>query len=98
MNSKYKLEDLERMSVEELCKKYGATESAVKKAKYRWGYRSHKAVRILSPYHEPVILADKQKCAEELRLSKRTIDRALKGEKVKILEELNIKIEYVEEN
>jgi len=95
--SKYEQEDLETMSVEELCKKYGSSEQAIKKAMYRNGYRKYKAVRIISPYKEPVIVADKQKCAEELRLSKRTIDRALKGERVPILEELNIRLEIVED-
>ena len=95
--SKYEQEDLENLSVEELCAKYGSSKGAIKKAMYRNGYRKHKAIKIISPYKEPVIVADKQKCAEELRLSRRTIDRALKGECVPTLNELNIKIEYVEE-
>jgi len=95
--NKYEQEDLEIMSVEELCKKYGSSEQAIKKAMYRNGYRKHKAVKIISPYKEPVIVADKQKCAEELRLSRRTIDRALKGEHVPTLDELGIKIEYAED-
>ena len=96
--NKYEQEDLENLSVEELCKKYGSSESAIKKAMYRNGYRKHKAIKIISPYKEAIYVADKQKCAEELRVSRRTIDRSLKGEKVKILEELNIKIMYVEDD
>jgi len=95
--SKYEQEDLETLSVEELCAKYGSSKDAVKKAMYRNGYRKHKAIKIISPYKEPVFVADKQKCAEELRLSRRTIDRALKGERVPILDELNIKLEIVED-
>ena len=98
MNSKYEIEDLENLSVKELCEKYGSSEKTVKMALYRFGVRKHRAVRILSPYKTPVVVADKQKCAEELRLSRRTVDKALKGERVPILEELNIKLEYVEEN
>lgn len=94
--NKYEQEDLENLSVEELCAKYGSSVEAVKKAMYRNGYRKHRAIKIISPYKEPVFVADKQKCAEELRLSRRTIDRALKGERVPILEELNIRIEYAE--
>ena len=96
--NKYEQEDLENLSVEELCKKYGSTEQAIKKAMYRNGYRKHRAIKIVSPYKEPVIVADKQKCAEQLRLSRRSVDRALKGERVAILDDLNIKLEYAEEN
>lgn len=98
MNSKYEYEDLDTMSVEELCAKYNANEKTIKMALYRFGKRKHRAIRIISPYKKPMIVADKQKCAEELRLSRRTIDKALKGERVPILDELNIKLEYAEEN
>ena len=98
MNSKYEYEDLANLSVEELCEKYNVSEKTIKMALYRNGFRKHRAIKIISPYHEPVIVADKQKCAEELRLSQKTIDKALKGKRVPILEELNIKVEYAEEN
>lgn len=98
MNSKYEYEDLENLSVDELCKKYGSSKQAVVKAKYRLGIRKRKAIKIMSPYKEPVIVADKHKCAEELRVSVSTIERALKGLGVPTLDDLNIKIEYVEEN
>ena len=97
MNSKYEIEDLETLSVKELCEKYSSSEEAVKKALYRFGIRKHRAIKITSPYKKPMIVADKQKCADELKVSRFTVEQALKGKRVPTLDELNIHIEYAEE-
>jgi len=96
MNTKYDLLDLETMSVDELCEKYGVSKATIKKALYRNGFRKHKKIKITSPYSEETYVADIQKCADELKVSRETVYRALRGEKVPTLDDLNIKVEYVE--
>ncbi len=97
MNSKYDYDDLEKLSVRELCNKYGSSVQAIKKALYRNGIRKFKTIKITSPFKEPIYVADKQKCADELNISRQSVINALNGKNVKILDELGIKIEYAEE-
>lgn len=103
MNSRYSEQDLIKIirkeaEIVDVARKYGSSVSAIKKALYRFGYRSHKAIKIVSPYKEPIYVADIQKCADELKVSRSTIERALRGDKVPTLDELNIKIEYAGED
>jgi hypothetical protein len=102
MNSKYKENDLikvikKQATVMEMAHKYGSSYQAIKKALYRYGYRCHKRIKISSPYKKDVYVDDIQKCADELKVGRTTIIRALKGESVPMFDELNIKVEYVEE-
>lgn len=103
MNSKYEERDLLAVisgdkSLQDVADLYGTTKQAVKKALYRYGYRVRRSIKIISPYKETIYVADKQKCAEELRVSARTISKALKGERVAILDDLNIRVEYAEDD
>lgn len=85
-------------TITEMEHKYGSSYQAIKKALYRYGYRSHKQIKISSPYKKDTYVSDIQKCADELKVGRTTIIRALRGEKVPMLDELNIKVEYVGEN
>lgn len=103
MREKYKEEDLLKIirkeaDVMEIAHKYGSSYQAVRKALYRYGYRAHRKVKIISPYRDDIYVADAQKCAEELKVSKITIYRALRGQKVAMFDELNIKVEYAEDD
>ena len=97
MKTAYDETDFEKVasgsvSADEMAKKYKVKLSTFKKAFQRRGYRVRKRIKIVSPY-KTIYVSDIQKCAEELRLSRSTIVSALKGKRVPILDDLNIKIE-----
>ena len=100
MNCKYNEDDLIKIirkeaTVMEISHKYGSSYQAIRKALYRYGYRAHKKIKISSPYKKDIYVEDIQKCADELKVGRTTIIRALKGEKVPMFDELNIKVEYI---
>ena len=101
MNIKYDLDDFEKvikkeMSVKEMSVKYGVSSSRIRQALIERGYHINKRVMIKSPY-KTIICQDKQKCADELKVSRQTIINALKGKKVAMFDELGITIEYVDD-
>ena len=101
MNIKYDIEDFEAVAkgettVKELVKKYQSTPKQIRQALVQRGFHIRKQIKIVSPY-KTMIVADKQKCADELGVSRSTIAKALKGEKIPTLDELNIQLSYVEE-
>ena len=101
MNCKYDLDDFEKIvnkekTVGEIAKKYGVSPSRIRQALSERGYHINKRVVIISPY-KTIICQDKQKCADELKVSRQTIINALKGIRVPTLDELGIKIMYEEE-
>lgn len=101
MNSKYNLDDFEKIvakeiTVNEVAKKYGVSPNRIRQAMIDRGYHINKRIKIVSPY-KTIICQDKQKCADELNVSRQTIINALKGKRVSAFEELGIKVMYAEE-
>ena len=96
---KYKKEDIELLADKDITPrdfaiKYGVSVQAV----YRLCEREHihlakPVIRIHSPYSD-IYVRGKQECAEELQISYTSVANALKGKKVKILEELGITLSY----
>lgn len=102
MNIRYDISDFEKVvkkeiTVGEMAIKYGVSQSRIRQALNERGYHINKRIKIISPY-KTVIVQDKQKCAEELNVSRGTIVRALKGIRVPTLDDLNIKLVYEDED
>ena len=92
---KYDVYDLETLSVAELCVKYNATPNAIRRMKsYHQIYERKIRIRIITPYRI-IVVKSIQECCETLELSRTTIKRALKGEKVPILVEMGITLEVL---
>ena len=102
MNSKYDLDDFEKVitkekTIGEIAHKYGVSPNRIRQAMIERGYRLNKRIKIISPY-KVIVVQDKQKCADELNVSRQTVVRALKGIRVPTLDDLGIKIMYDDEN
>lgn len=102
MNNRYDVNDFEKVvneeiSVVELANKYGVSPNHIRQAMYNRGYHIHKRIVIVSPY-KTMYVQDKQKCAEELGVSRQTIVNALKGKRIPMFEELGIKVMYDDGN
>ena len=101
MKRKYLEEDIEALrsksiSVKELAKKYNTTEKNIWRLANREHIHLYKPlIHIKSPYMNKIVRG-KAECAEQLGISVSSVANALKGIKVKQLEELNITIEYEE--
>lgn len=95
---KYLEEDLEAIvkgqkTIDEVANQYGVSHDTLKRNLNRRGYHVRKTkVKVFTPYYTRVY-GSIQECADTLKLSRLTIVRALKGERVKVLEELEIKLE-----
>ena len=101
MNSKYDINDFEKIvkketTVREIANKYGVSQARIRQAMIERGFHINKKIKIVSPY-KTIVVQDKSKCAEELNVSRQTVIRALKGISVPTLEQLGIKIMYDEE-
>ena len=101
MNSRYDLDDFEKIirreiTVKEIAEKYGVSQGRIRCALIERGYHINKRIKIVSPY-KTMVVQDKQKCADELNVSRQTIINALKGKRIPMFEELNIKISYYNE-
>lgn len=98
---KYEDDDLKAIankekSVSEIAIKYGVSSNAIRKALIRKGWFARKVrVKIITPYKTKTV-SSIQECADELQLSSATIRKALNGETIKTLEELNVRLEIVE--
>lgn len=102
MNSKYDFNDLKAIakgekSKQEIADKYGVSIKTLNMALYRNDFRVYKQIKITSPYATKYV-ADIQKCADELNVSRSTIKNALKGKSVPCLDELGIKVEIAEDD
>lgn len=103
MKKKYEYEDLlkvsnHEMSSKECAEKYGTESKNIYKAMFRQRmFVYKKRIRIKTPYGNKVVRGITA-CAEELKLSPTSVKRALRGERVVCLEELNITLEYAEES
>ena len=98
---RYKQKDLEQVAhgevpPREMAQKYGVSYSTFMGALNRKGYYicKHK-FKITSP-HKTKIVYSYSAVADELGVSEQTIRNYLKGKKVKLFEDLGIKVEVVE--
>lgn len=101
MSSKYDLDDFEKivnkeLSVKDVAIKYGVSESRIRHALNDKGMYINRRIVVISPY-KTIVCQDKQKCADELKVSRQTISNALKGKRIPMFEELGIKIRYEDE-
>jgi len=98
---KYNEKDFENVAkgkadIDEIAEFYGVSRENLRKAMNRKGYYLRKTrIKIVSPSKTKVVKSISS-CAYELKVSERTIRNALKGERVKLFEELGIKLEVVE--
>ena len=98
---KYELKDLEKvakgkMTIEEACDFYGVSRENFIKAMNRKGYYLKKTtIKITSPSKTKIVKSFSA-CAYELKVSEQTIRNYLKGKRVKLFEDLDIKIEVVD--
>ena len=96
--AKYENDDFEKIkrkeaTIEEIANKYNVTKHSIVLAMNKRGiYTQKKAILIKAPYGNKVVKSI-QDCAYELKISRDSVKRALKGERVVILEELNIVLE-----
>jgi len=98
---KYKKSDIQlladkKITPKDFAKKYGVSVQCI----YRLCEREHihlakPVIHIHSPFRD-IYCRGKQEVAEELQISYTSVVNALKGKRVKILEELNIELSYVE--
>ncbi len=98
---KYRLEDIEQLktktiSPKELAKKYGVSEQSIYRLCEREHIHFYKPVIVIHSPYEDIYVRGKQECAEELHISYASVSNALKGKKVKVLEELGITLSYRE--
>ena len=97
---KYNLEDFEKVvsgkyDIDELSKRYGVSHNALIRAMNRNGYYMRKTkIKIISP-NKTKIVYSYSACADELKVSERTIRNYVQGKRVKIFEEMEIKIEVL---
>lgn len=98
---KYLEEDLlaivhKEKTLKEVAGKYGVSQNSLIRCLNRRKYYLRKMrIKIKTPY-KTTIVDSVQECADTLHLSKETIRQALKGKKIKTLEELNVKLEVVQ--
>ena len=97
---KYQDEDLKaiadgKVTISEMAKRYGVPHGTMLNALNRHGYHVRKVkITIITPYSRKTT-SSIQECAEALKVSAPTIRKALRGEYVKVLEELEVKLEVV---
>ena len=98
---KYMKADIDKLAnkeikPKELADKYGVDVQCIYRLCERERIHFYKPViKIHTPYKD-IYVKGKQECAEELQISYSSVKNALQGKKVKILEELNITLSYVE--
>ena len=98
---KYDIKDFEKVikqkaTIDEMCAMYKVSRYAFIKAMNSKGfYTKKKKIKIVSPSQTKVVSSISE-CAYELKVSDETIRNYLKGKRVKLFEEMGIKIEVVE--
>ena len=96
--TKYDLTDFERIvnketTIEEIANKYSVSRKSIICAMNKHGYHTQKKrILIKAPYGSHLV-SSIQECADELKLSRDSIKRALKGKRVATLEDMNIELE-----
>lgn len=97
---RYLEEDLEAVTkgmvtLDDLANNYGVSRDTLRRYLNRHGYHIRKVkIKIIDPF-KTTLAHSIQECADTLQVSTATIKNALKGKKVKVLEELEIKLERV---
>lgn len=97
---KYLEEDLEAIAkkqktIKQVAEEYGVSQNSLLRILNMRGYHLRKRkIRIRTPY-KTVVVGSIQECAETLKLSTQSIRNALKGQRVKTLEDLHITVEVV---
>lgn len=98
---KYDINDLHAIgngekTIDEIAKKYGVRKMNIIDALHRnkIHIKKNKPIHLISPYTDK-IYENANELAKELDLTPRTIRRALNGERIQLLEELEIKLEEV---
>ena len=100
MNIKYNKQDFElivekKKTVEQIALKYAVCPATLKRQMNRAGYYLNKRkILIISPY-KLIECNGISECARELNVSTATIQNALKGKRIKILEELEITLKEI---
>ena len=98
---KYNEKDFEKVikktaTISEMSEFYGVSREAFILAMNRKGYFIKKTkLKIITP-HKTKIVHSFSACAYELKVSEQTIRNYLKGKRVKVFEDLGIKVEVVE--
>lgn len=98
---KYDDKDFEKVvkgkaTINEMSEFYGVSREAFILAMNRKGYYSKKTkLRITTP-HKTKVVYSFSACAYELKVSEQTIRNYIKGKRVKLFEDMNIKVEVVE--
>ena len=97
---KYSDKDFEKVvkgkaTIDDMCEFYGVSHDVFVKAMNRKGYYTRKTkLKIVSPNKTKVVYSFSA-CAYELKVSERTIRNYLLGKRVKLFEELDIRIEVL---
>lgn len=87
-----------QLTLEDVAKKYGTSTHAIKCAMSRLRlYKKKVMVRLITPYKEQ-ICGSINECAKIVGVSSPTINSALKGKRIPLLEELEIKVEVYDQN
>ena len=95
---KYKNEDFDKIkrkeaTIDEIASKYNVSKHSIILAMNKRGiYTQKKSILIKSPFGKRIV-SSIQDCADELKISRDSVKRALKGKRVALLEELNIELE-----
>jgi hypothetical protein len=98
---KYNEKDFEKVAqgkktIQEMCEYYGVSREAFILAMNRKKYYVKKTkIKIVSPTKTKIVYSFSA-CAYELKVSEQTIRNYLKGKRVKLFEDLGIRIEVVE--
>ena len=100
-HEKYTQEDFEKfekgeLTTEDLMEKYGVSRNTIRKALNRKKlFVRNTQIKISSPYAPTKIVESISECARELKLDRSVIYRYFAGTKVKVLEDLEIKLEII---
>lgn len=98
--TKYEIEDFEAIkkgetSLKRVALKYGVSEKTLQKAINRSGiYLKKQVIIIHTPYGAKRCIGIKE-VAEELKLSQWSVKQALKGRRVKTIDDLEIRLEVI---
>ena len=92
----YDNNDFKTLTIDQIAQKYGVSRSAVIKAMNRRKiFTQKKKILITTPYEQRVV-SSIQECADILEMSRDSIKKALKGQRVPTLDNLEIKVEVIE--
>lgn len=98
MKTNYEEKDLisiknKELTIEQVAEKYGVScNSVIKAMNRRKIFTQKKRILITTPYQQRIVNSI-QECADILEMSRDSIKRALKGERVPTLDNLEIKVE-----